>query len=203
MNRSNYLVKPFYTHLLARDPTFDLTTMSRTDFDQLSQLGLKEYSSMLRTADPDLRSFEKAGGKMVTWHGLVIKFNISSPCQSFTATRSSLTLKQANHISPQQATESYYMSVSKISPNVHDFYRYFVAPGVGHCMGGAGGAPTGLFDQLRAWVENGTAPDSSPVSFTDSKGQTHNRIVCPFPETAKYINSCGNATAEKCWRCSH
>ncbi|CAI7635556.1 unnamed protein product [Penicillium crustosum] len=33
------------------------------------------------------------------------------------------------------------------------FYRYFEAPGLGHCVGGGGGHPLTIFDALRSWVE--------------------------------------------------
>ena len=41
-----------------------------------------------------------------------------------------------------------------------DFVRLFMAPGVGHCGGGAGPAPTGQMEALLAWVEEGRAPET-------------------------------------------
>lgn len=45
-------------------------------------------------------------------------------------------------------------------PDVHDFYRLFLAAGVEHCSGGSGGHPSTVLDALVGWVENGTAPDT-------------------------------------------
>lgn len=59
-----------------------------------------------------------------------------------------------------------------------------------------------LFDQLRAWVENGTVPESSPISFTDSNGTEWNRILCPFPQQAEYNEMCGDATSRGYWKCA-
>jgi feruloyl esterase len=35
-------------------------------------------------------------------------------------------------------TMSYYDQVTKLDPDVRDFYRVFFGPGVGHCGGGIG-----------------------------------------------------------------
>ncbi|KAJ6131897.1 hypothetical protein N7471_007112 [Penicillium samsonianum] len=43
-------------------------------------------------------------------------------------------------------SEHYYRAVSKEMPDVQDFYRYFEAPGLGHCSGGLGGQPLTTFD---------------------------------------------------------
>jgi hypothetical protein len=102
---------------------------------------------------------------------------------------------------PTKSTKSYYEAVIALSPDVRRFYRYFEVPGLAHCFGGPGGQPTAIFGQLRAWVENGTVPDSSPISFTDSKGKEWRRILCPFPQKAHFEEECGDATAVECWSC--
>jgi hypothetical protein len=68
--------------------------------------------------------------------------------------------------------------------DVHDFYRLFLAPGVGHCGGGTGATPTDPFDVLVAWVENGTVPETSPAS-----GNGITRDLCPFPQELQYSGS--------------
>lgn len=86
-------------------------------------------------------------------------------------------------------------------PDVQDFYRYFEAPGLGHCMGGSSGQPEGLFDQLRAWVENGTAPQKTVAGLTDVDGRKQDRIWCPYPQKATYDVECGDAGQFECWSC--
>lgn len=86
-------------------------------------------------------------------------------------------------------------------PDAHDFYRYYKIPGLGHCFGGTSGQPEGLFEQLRAWVENDTAPEHTRVDLTDLGGNVQHRIVCPYPGKARFDNSCGDAAAEICWSC--
>ncbi len=74
-------------------------------------------------------------------------------------------------------TERYYKAVAALLPDVHDFYRHYEVPGLGHCYGGPSGQPSGLFAQLRAWVENGTAPGQSPIELRGLDGGVHDRIV--------------------------
>lgn len=99
------------------------------------------------------------------------------------------------------ATEKYYKDVAAGDPDVHDFYRYYEVPGMGHCVGGLSHQPTSLFGQLRAWVENGTAPESTPVKLNVTGGHVHDRILCPYPKKAQ-LSACDNPAIEKCWECA-
>lgn len=84
--------------------------------------------------DPDLRAFKQASGKIITWQGLA-----------------------DNYIMPA-GNMLYYEKITALDPAVHNFYRQFYSPGVGHCGGGTGVVPVNAINQLRSWVENGTAP---------------------------------------------
>lgn len=95
----------------------------------------------------------------------------------------------------------YYEDVMSQVSDTQSFYRYFEVPGLSHCFGGSGGQPIGMFEQLRAWVENGTVPESSPIGFTDSTGTDWSRILCPFPQRARFQAECGDATVAECWVC--
>lgn len=86
-------------------------------------------------------------------------------------------------------------------PGTHDFFRHYEVPGLSHCAGYASGQPTGLFEQLRTWVEKGVAPEESPVNVTVSDGSTHQRILCPYPEVAKFHKGCRDPANAKCWKC--
>lgn len=115
-----------------------------------------------------------------------------------------LTVSQIDELLPSKGTTKYYNKVSALTPEVHDFYRHFEVPGMGHCAGGASGNPVGLFDQLRAWVENGTAPDQTPVKVTDLKGTETDRILCPYPQVAVLGRNCSveSDIDLECWSCS-
>lgn len=108
---------------------------------------------------------------------------------------------QADNIIPPKNTEHYYNAVTSLMPDAQDFYRYFDVPGLGHCMAGASGQPESLFEQLRAWVENGTAPEETPVKITDLEENVQDRILCPYPKRAEFDSSCGDPGNPGCWSC--
>lgn len=108
---------------------------------------------------------------------------------------------QADAIIPSKGTRRYHEAVSSLIPDANDFFRVFEVPGLQHCSGGNGGQPTTLFDQLRAWVENGTVPETVPVSFEDGKNKTQNRILCPLPHKATFNTSCNDSAKAECFYC--
>lgn len=89
------------------------------------------------------------------------------------------------------------------------WYRYYHAPGVGHCGGGVGASPLAvtlpdgnsqIFDDLVKWVENGTVPQSAGDSTREGilatgPGSFGTRPICPFPTTAIYNGSGSTALA--------
>jgi len=93
----------------------------------------------------------------------------------------------------------YYQKVLAIDPSAHDFYRQFYSPGIGHCGGGTGVVPINPIGQLRAWVENGTAPEylysGSPYTVNASSSAVVNGTnvrfmnLCQYPLVNKYKGS--------------
>lgn len=57
-------------YFVAKDPEFDFTNLTHEEFDELVHRG-SIYDSFISTSDPDLSRFRDAGGKMLTYHGLV------------------------------------------------------------------------------------------------------------------------------------
>lgn len=84
-------------------------------------------------------------------------------------------------------------------PSVHDYYRFFSAPGVEHCFGGSGAFPDTTFDAMREWVENGVAPD---ILEGTSVGTTPiiKRNLCPYPQQ-QYYDGTGNQTTAEAFYC--
>jgi hypothetical protein len=56
---------------VAKDPNLDFTNLTRKQFDRLAHLSKSTYDSVIGSSDPDLSSFREAGGKLVTFHGVV------------------------------------------------------------------------------------------------------------------------------------
>ncbi|KAM0482212.1 hypothetical protein ACHAP7_004442 [Fusarium lateritium] len=56
---------------VAKNPDLDLATLSPSQFQDLVYAGQQQYSSIVGTQDADLTRFRDAGGKMISFHGLV------------------------------------------------------------------------------------------------------------------------------------
>jgi len=89
------------------------------------------------------------------------------------------------------------------------WYRYYHAPGVGHCGGNVGASPTltngpdgqaQMFTDLVNWVERGVEPQSAGDSthkgiLATGPGTFGTRPICPYPQTAIYNGSGSTAVA--------
>lgn len=64
----------------------------------------------------------------------------------------------ADELIPPNGTSDYYARVEHMDPDVRDCYRFFEAPGVGHCGGGNGPVPGNALEALVKWVEEGEGP---------------------------------------------
>ncbi|THV44217.1 hypothetical protein BGAL_0699g00020 [Botrytis galanthina] len=168
------LLLPWIAKFVRKDDNTDIPNITRQEFDQLYHSSINEWSSIIDTNDPDLSQFRARGGKLLTYHGL------------------------ADGIIPTNSTTSYYDSVTALDPNVHDFYRLFMAPGIAHCFGGPGAFPAGTFDTMRAWVENGTVPDTMNATFPSNTAIK--RTICLYPLKQTY-DGVGNATANEGFSC--
>ncbi|KAK8072830.1 tannase and feruloyl esterase [Apiospora saccharicola] len=109
--------------------------------------------------------------------------------------------------SPLNNSRNYYDAVAARDPDRVDGYlRYFEAPGVSHCgIGGEGNGlyPVRMLDVLRAWVEQGVAPDSVPAAVRAADPATGGRMtrnLCRFPRKAKYdgVGNVKDAASFKC-----
>ncbi|GKZ73371.1 hypothetical protein AnigIFM60653_002008 [Aspergillus niger] len=159
-------------YLVAKNPSFSSSSMTRNEFIEALHTSIADYTSILGTNDPDLSNFKANGGKIITWHGL------------------------ADEVIPPNGTVAYYDEVLKIDPKAHDFYRFFEAPGLGHCYGGLGPYPNGAMSQLIEWVEKDHAP--SVLHATKGNNNTE-RVLCPYPLQQKFIGGDPrNATSFTC-----
>jgi Tannase and feruloyl esterase len=94
------------------------------------------------------------------------------------------------------------------------WYRYYHAPGVGHCGGGVGASPLAatlpngnsqIFDDLVKWVEHDIVPQSAGDSthvgiLATGPGSFGTRPICPFPTTAIY-NGRGSTAVASNYHC--
>jgi len=165
-----------------QDPTWDWQTMTHERYLLLFQQSVLQYQAVIATDDPDLSAFRDAGGKVVFWHGA------ADPLIFF------------------RGSVDYYQRLEEAMGGpgpTHRFARFFVAPGVGHCGGGQGAAPTDVLDAVVRWVEQGRAPSQLAGQRTDSAGTVLlTRPVCQYPQAARYKGH-GSTTDAKNFICAN
>jgi len=129
----------------------------------------------LNAADPDLSAFRKRGGKLLHYHGWV------------------------DGLIPAQNSIDYYEAVLKRNTQgdleesrakMHEWYRLFMVPGLGHCRNGAGTDQLETLTALERWVEAGEPPQTLAGSRRSAEGQIErSRELCPYPQVAHYKGS--------------
>ena len=67
-----------------------------------------------------------------------------------------------------------------------DFYRFFLAPGMGHCSGGPGPNQFDHLTALEQWVEKGIAPDKMIATHSTAGKVDRTRPLCPYPQVARW-----------------
>lgn len=164
-----------------QNPAWDWRTLTYQQFDQLFTESVAEFSNVIATDDPDLSAFRRDGGKIIIWHGL------------------------ADQLIFPQGTINYYQRVRQAMGGAQatdSFARLFLAPGAVHCTSGAGPAPSDPLDALVSWVRHGTAPAQLAANLTDPATgvTTESRILCAYPETAKYTGH-GSTNDAANYRC--
>jgi feruloyl esterase len=153
-------------YFITQDPQFDWTTVTPQAYQQLWDRSAEQYGLVIGTDNPDLTGFRDRGGRAIVWHGW------------------------ADQLITAEGTIDYYKRVQERmggAQRTSEFVRLFLAPGVAHCAGGPGPAPTGVLDAVIAWVEDGKAPETLTAVRRDQTGAVvRSRPLCQYPLVAKY-----------------
>ena len=154
-----------FVYWLAQNPSFNWETMTYSQFVQFYNQSWGEFNNAIGTNNPNLTAFRNAGGKLVSWVG-----------------------SSDQLIYPQGVVGYYQTAIDHMGglARTQQFYRFFIAPGVAHCGGGAGAAPTDPFGAMVNWAEHGVAP-TQLAGANASSGLT--RSVCLYPDVAAYKGS--------------
>ena len=155
-------------------------TLKDLKFDEATLDSFK-YRSIYDATNPDLSPFQKAGGRLLMWHGW------SDP-----------------HISPLNSI-AYYAAMQRFlgDKQVSEFVRLFLFPGMYHCGGGDGLFQFDVLTPLMAWVESGQAPgkiiashNTTPQPMGPPGGPPpksgvvdRTRPVFAYPKVARYSGS--------------
>ncbi|KAF7289867.1 Carboxylic ester hydrolase [Mycena indigotica] len=160
---------PSYTvdwlrYAVLNDSTFDIRTLKEEHLRIMDKIN----PGAISTFSGDLAAFRDRGGKFITYHGRMDPLIVSGN------------------------SKRYYDLVSQTMGDIDDFYRLFLVPGMGHCVGGPGatrfgqhGAALGVRNDrehnillaLVDWVENGVTPDT--IIGVGDRGKT--RRHCRYP----------------------
>jgi len=138
-------------------------------------------SSIMDATDPDLSSFLRdRGGKLIVYHGLTDALSVS------------------------RATVNYFSDMVGATfdgsfANANDSARLFLAPGMGHCGGGAGPNTWDKLVPLVNWVENGQAPDAIVATHSTDNVVDNERPLCTYPQRARYIGPAGGESTRRNW----
>ena len=154
----------YHATWVQQDQTFDWHTLGYAGFEEAHRTSQELFHEVIGTDDPDLSSFRDAGGKLLMWHGWY------------------------DDLIPPQGSIDYYERVLEAmgGTDVAEFARLFMAPGVLHCEGGPGAAEFDAFGALVDWVETGEAPDAIPAWHAGGGQEAATRILCPYPQVARY-----------------
>lgn len=158
--------------MVAKDPSFDPSKMSHTDYAHLFLESVTEWDAIFSSSNPDMDQFRQLGKKMITWHSL------NDEAVPVLATRqfydNVLARDQAHNITTQ------------------DYYRYFEVPGATHCSAPVGVPyPLTALRTLQSWVEDGVVPEELPAVLLGQQqtdAQVH-RPICAYPEAVSKTES--------------
>ena len=164
--------KPFGgTHWKAADAVLKEMVFDDADYNSLAfnfdtdtKLFEQKIGPSMDAVDPDLRSMERRGAKMILYHGW------SDP-----------------DISPLN-TIDYYDAVEKITGiQTGNFLRLFMIPGMQHCGGGPGATTFDGVTALERWVEDGNAPERILAEKIVDGSVEMTRPLCAYPKKAVYL----------------
>ena len=151
----------FFKYFLFHDPNWDYRSI-----DWERDLAYAEQKMPFMAAvEKDMTPFKKRGGKLLMYTGW------SDP------------------VVPPQDTVAYYDAVVKTMGGLEktrEFYRFFLAPGMGHCSGGPGPNQFDHLTALEQWIEKGVAPDKMIATHSTGGKVDRTRPLCLYPQVARW-----------------
>jgi feruloyl esterase len=151
----------FFKYFLFHDPNWDYRSI---DWDRDLAYAEQKVPHAAAT-EKDLTPLKKHGAKMIMYTGWM------------------------DPVVPPQDTTTYYEAVAKTMGGIEktrEFFRLFVAPGMGHCAGGPGPNAFDAVTALENWVEKGAAPEKMVATHSTAGKVDRSRPLCMYPQVARY-----------------
>ena len=149
----------FYQNFVFSDPHWDYTDYDFANWRQ----DVAKVSAMLDATSTDLSEFKKRDGRIIFWTGW------------------------SDHLITALGTVDYYEELTTADPDADEYSRLYMLPGMFHCAGGPAPDRTDWLEAIRAWVEDGKAPERLvSLQLDDSGGVSRTRPICPYPQVAAY-----------------
>ena len=162
-------------YFYAKDPSLNLSTLTREGFYDLFLTAVNEYASVIGAADAELSRFRRAGGKMLAWHGM------------------------ADQLVPVNGSTDYYDRVLAKDAEAQDFYRLFLAPGADHDGAGITVSEQDSLEYIMNWVEHGRGDETLRAAGTTGLGVPAERNSCMYPKVQHYRG--GDASLPSSFTC--
>ena len=132
------------------------------DFERDTHL-LDAWGQLANATATDLSRFNRRGGKLIMTYGW------ADPI-----------------LQPMVGVNYYEQALARNGPDMPQFFRLFMVPGMSHC---GGGVATDRFDAVTAlvdWVEKGKAPDVIRAARVVNNREVRSRPLCAYPQVARY-----------------
>lgn len=168
----------FIRSFIARDASFDTATWNPDQWlDRMATIG-----GLFGATDPNLAPLHARGAKLILWNGTT-----------------------DTSVSARDTTRYYGQVVATLGQRKADeAVELFLAPGVGHCFGGAGPDKVDLLQAMATWVEQGVPASQQKLLSrkTDAAGATTMaRPLCKHPAYPRYKGT-GDVNAAASFDCA-
>lgn len=127
--------------------------------------------------NPDLRKFEQSGHKLLAYQGW-----------------------QDEQVTPMNLVDYYETAMKTMGGKqaMDAYYRFFMVPGMNHCVGGPGASDIDYLTALENWVEKGQAPKVLIGKHIENGETKFSRPVFEYPNVARYSGK-GDAKDASSW----
>jgi feruloyl esterase len=150
----------FWRYWVFENPQWDPMSF---DFDRDAAYAIRKLG-YIEAASPDLSAFSARNGKLLIYAG------------------------GADPVVPPADTARYFERLQELMgpEKTAGFARFYIAPGMAHCGGGAGPNTFDYMGALERWVIQGTAPERIVASHSKGASVDRTRPLCPYPQIAKW-----------------